>query len=289
MGIYVHEAHNHKRLNTNIINEHIELIGIQIQEAAYFVVYRPPRGNKNIFINKIIEIKQSKEWKEINFAGDLNIDITAEEYEELQEHQLLPVITKPTRITETTKTTIDNILTNTRTHTGYIIPCSISDHFITLKTSIHDQRKSKETVQIRNTSKEHIGNLIQDLENTNWKDILESNNTLEASTKLFDKLHESYNTHIPFKDLKAKKINNPWVTTAIANSIKQERKLYNKRIARNNPQAIQNHKTYKKILDKTIRKARTLHYQNKLKDNKSSRETWEVIYETAKQKKKQRR
>ena len=74
-------------------------------------------------------------------------------------------------------------------------------------------------------------------------------------------------------------------TTAIANSMKQERKLYNKRIARNNPQTIQNHKKYKKILDKTIRKARTLHYQNKLKDNKSSRETWEIIYETAKQKK----
>ena len=285
VAIYVHEAHNHKRLDTNIINEHIELIGIEIQETAYFAIYRPPRGNKKIFTNKVIEIKQSKKWKEINFAGDFNIDITSEEYEELQEHQLLPVITKPTRITETTKTTIDNILTNTKTHTGYIIPCSISDHFITLKTSTHEHRKSKETIKIRNTSKEHVNNLINDLTNTNWEDILENNNTLEASSKLFEKLHTSYNTHIPFKEIKAKKTNNPWVTTAIANSMKQERKLYNKRIARNNHQAIQTHKEYKKILDKTIRKARTTHYQNKLKDNKSSKETWDVIYETAKQKK----
>ena len=74
---------------------------------------------------------------------------------------------------------------------------------------LHEQRKSKETVQIRNTGKEHVSNLIQDLTNTNWEDILESNTTLKASSKLFDKLHESYNTHIPFKDLKAKKINNP--------------------------------------------------------------------------------
>jgi len=91
----------------------------------------------NIFYSKILN-KISAEKKEIYIMGDFNIDLlkfdTNLSHEEFPQYNLSsglkPYIIRPTRITPTSKSLIDNIFSNNidpKNLSGNVI-CSISDH-----------------------------------------------------------------------------------------------------------------------------------------------------------------
>ena len=65
-----------------------------------------------------------------------------------------------------------------------------------------------------------------------------------------------------------------------------ERKLYMKRLHKKTDYAKTKHLQYKRELDRTIRKAKKDYYQGKLNKVSDSKETWKIIFETAKRKKK---
>ena len=89
-------------------------------------------------MNGLLELLAG-ENKEIYIMGDMNIDLlklnehwkTGEYVENIFTHGFIPLITKPTRITDHSATLIDHIYTN-RTDTNMtsgIIMTDISDHF----------------------------------------------------------------------------------------------------------------------------------------------------------------
>ena len=104
-------------------------------------VYRHPHYNNindfSKYINKCL-IKLNKENKDVYIAGDFNIDLLKYEtntnnrefYNLMTSNGFLPLIIQPTRITETTKSLIDNIYTNAFTNenqSGNIL-LEIADH-----------------------------------------------------------------------------------------------------------------------------------------------------------------
>jgi len=102
-------------------------------------VYEHPSANSEEFTLKFEEL-----LKEMNFnrydayiLGDMNIDLlkhhthhqTGRYLDMLYSHDLLPVITKPTRITNHTAALIDHIYTNTvKSLVSGILTVDISDH-----------------------------------------------------------------------------------------------------------------------------------------------------------------
>ena len=94
----------------------------------------------NTDVNHVLQIL-SKENKNYYLLGDFNIDLlkdethrpTSEFLDLIYSYYLVPTILKPTRITETSATIIDNIMTNTNGEikTGIIVT-DITDHFPTV-------------------------------------------------------------------------------------------------------------------------------------------------------------
>ena len=96
--------------------------------------------------------------------GDFNIDLLkvddqrpTHDYRELVfSYSLLPTIYKPTRITETTATIVDNILTNVETVIkSSILVTDITDHIptvLTTRNSLSDHSGSTKEVYLQKDS-----------------------------------------------------------------------------------------------------------------------------------------
>ena len=115
--------------------------------------------------------------------GDFNIDLLKEEVFRpirdylnlLFSHSFLPKIVKPTRITPTTATLIDNILTNNHDDVNSFI--TITDHFPTVISTKLNFRKNKnvnsEPIYKISFSDGNINNLKQKLSLVKWNEILD--------------------------------------------------------------------------------------------------------------------
>ena len=115
--------------------------------------------------------------------GDMNIDLlkfdshrkTSDYLDNLFSHGFLPVISKPTRVSNSSATLIDHIYTNDITssyHSGIIIN-DVADHFGTFCIF---QRKTKPKKSIkfmkRSFSKQNMNNLYSKLQETDFSAVL---------------------------------------------------------------------------------------------------------------------
>lgn len=153
VAMYINDCITYKRrtdLEDVLCNEaealFIELpckYGVSKKPIVVAEIYRPPGGSVKDFCEKIdlcCDIIE-KEGKLSYIMGDLNINLlnsvnhqaTGEFLNVMHSHMLVPVITRPTRVTEYSSTLIDHIFTNVteilecNLVTG-ILYCSISDH-----------------------------------------------------------------------------------------------------------------------------------------------------------------
>ena len=103
-------------------------------------IYKHPPANVEDFTLKFDEFlnKLNPSKCDMYIMGDMNIDLlkyhshqqTERYLDMIYSLDLLPVITKPTRITSHTATLIDHIYTNTVSRlTSVIVTLDISDHF----------------------------------------------------------------------------------------------------------------------------------------------------------------
>ena len=109
-------------------------------------IYRLPNTNIANFIDKLDEALDSHNLLNAStyILGDINININkfdrpaaSQNYLDiLCSHGLFPSITIPTRVSKTSATIIDHILTNDNTHQLYpgVIKTDLSDHYITFVT-----------------------------------------------------------------------------------------------------------------------------------------------------------
>ena len=103
-------------------------------------IYRPPSANDLLFIDKLSEqmsIISGNGYDEIILRGDFNLDILNYDNNEntlnllnsLTSQSLIPLITKPSRITNQTATLIDNIFINQPNH---LFPVFLSLTYLTI-------------------------------------------------------------------------------------------------------------------------------------------------------------
>ena len=288
ISIYIAEHINANKINNSeIINEHIETVSISIEQKIITAVYRPPAGNKNIFINELQNIIQKHKDKKIYIGGDFNINLCAKLYEPLIDLGLIPACNKFTRIDKNSRSIIDNILTTEKQCKCYIVPCSISDHFPII---LEDEQKFKplsQKLEIRTINHESIEKFKNALLLQNWENIT-SNNNISTAYKDFEKIiKKQFEENFPLRLIHTKK-NKSWITPGIRKSQKIERKLYIKKCAKPTQANIAKHTEYKKILDKTKRKAKNNYIKSQFESAKGdSKKTWETIRQTINKKNKE--
>ena len=266
------------------------------------VIYRPPDTDIrkfNDFLDKCLG-KIRAEKKLSYLMGDYNINImnweehipTQEFVDLLSSHGHLPYITKPTRVTKTSATLIDNIFSNDLENVEYshsgILYTDISDHFPVFYIDYSCSIEDEDTVVHRRVySQENIDAFITKLSNKVWNDLLVCDDVETAYSLFMDNFIEMYNDSFPLKAFKkgykTKKI---WLSEGMKRSIKRKNKLF-KRFKRSGKlEHEEQYKSYRNRLNKILSNAQRAYYEKILEENKGNlRKSWQILKDIINRKK----
>ena len=148
-------------------------------------IYRRPNTNEDEFINFITSVSEyaASEKSNLIIGTDQNINLLRTENSKVKrllevtyEQGIIPCITKPTRVTKSSATLIDQIYVNGelfRNMTSNIVLCDTSDHWpcaVNLKITAHRPFESK-TITGRQTSDVKINELNRYLNCYQWDNL----------------------------------------------------------------------------------------------------------------------
>jgi exonuclease III len=230
------------------INEKCELdfeaegVKIQLSSAENIIVvglYRSPNGCIRSFFEKLEEllVKLFSNSSKFLLIGDININVldttnsnTQRLCDLLRSFNLKWSIESPTRITPTSRTAIDNVISNISNITVSVLNTAISDHFAQ-EAVIHDFKPTtyKPTVKITRTFKAHNINLLNNfLKNVNWAFL----NNYACTDDMYNAFSSCFNYYLdlscPYKKSKMfhRTNYNSWITKGILVS-RDKLKFYN--------------------------------------------------------------
>ena len=237
-GVAIFTKNNHEafeRDDLKVCTPEFEAVWIEIKiKGSKSIVigctYRHPHyyniEDFSNYINKSL-IKLNKENKEVYVTGDFNIDLLKYEtntkyrefYNLMTSNGFLPLIIQPTRITETTKSLIDNIYTNeymNDNESGNIL-LEIADHLIQfVSVQKHTTKLTKDTYYKRNHTNWNEEHFIDDLSIQNWE--FNSEDPDLRYNDLIMRYESCVNRHLPLKKMNKKEIkmkSKPWITSTI--------------------------------------------------------------------------
>ena len=186
-------------------------------------------------------LNQSK--YQVILVGDFNIDFfqiithqSTERYlDMLFSNNFFPLITKPTRITNHSKTLIDHIYVNMPTDQmlSGIALFDISDHLPIFCVISMTFKKQNEKIFYRDYKQFNKEDYLQELTRIDWNAKLNNlnNNINEMTNDVIKTIEEISNKHAPVKEVpyarsKLKQFTKPWITNGILKSIKTKQKMY---------------------------------------------------------------
>ena len=165
---------------------------------------------------------------------------------------VVSIINKPTRVTSSSVTAIDNILTNSffdlSLKTG-IIKTDISDHFpiyFSIKTVFLNEKSPSIKCYKRIINDRRINEFKVKLSILNWDDVIDEANPNFAYNTFLDKFLKIYDEIFPIKEyeITGKSLKSPWITSALKKSSKHKQKLYVKYLKKRTEN---NLSTYKRL------------------------------------------
>ena len=245
-------------------------------QALVCSAYRPPNTDCKKFIssfnNKLKELQKMKNTTLV-IGLDHNMDFlkspnhvnTQNFLEKILENNMTPTITRPTRITQTSATLIDNILVSSEligSIRSSICIDNMSNHLpcITVLQNALMTGKEPVTIHTRKLDKVSINRLNTELSNRDWTKELPGND----SNQNFDIFHkillDEINHFVPMttKTIKYKRLRRePWLTAGLVKSINKDKRLYRHSIKINATDTdITKYKNYHQVLSKVKRQTK---------------------------------
>ena len=224
VGLFVAEKMEFvKRNDLCYFDDCIECVSIEIDRLVFStkrnvvvpVIYRPPNTGTRHFNEKLCALLEciSSEKKLCYLIGDYNINIlnygnhsaTDEFVYMLYSHAFLPLINRPTRITQTSATILDNIFTNNiderECGQNGILVTDISDHFPIFYIGHNTQViESDETyITSRNYSNVNKLSFQQALSEIDWSEIYMISDAQPAFTWFYSRCTKLFDKHFPKK------------------------------------------------------------------------------------------
>ena len=260
--------------------------------------YRPPNTNLTEFqeaYNQLLMNMGNIKNTESLIGIDHNLDFikqdihppTARYIEINLEHNMLPTITRPTRISNTCATLIDNILISSKlqgTFKSGVLTNDISDHmpcYLVLPDAT-THKPIMHTVHYRNLNAKAKNNILDSLSQVEWQTELDDRSVEQAFNTFHHKIIDSIDKYAPIrtKTIKpSKQARAPWISTGILNSINRSKILYKKSIKTTAGfEQKDKYKKYQKALERIKRQAKFLYFSTKcieLRTNGSK--LWKLI------------
>ena len=278
----------------------IEAIWIQVKfpthTTLFSVVYRSELETPNFFDNYhgVIE----KAWLKtdsIFVLGDLNCCmleaqnnpgstlITSKTKNLLrlfEDFNLQNVIAEPTRITYTTKSPIDLIVTtkvDVVRCTG-VMPLGISDHCLVYATlKLGSKRPPPKIIRTRNFKNFNAANFKADIEKIPFH-ILEIFHHKDDALWGWEQLFKDIcNAHAPFKDVKVRSMSAPWINNTIRHKMNRRFKLFKEANRTKDPSKWAAYKKLRNEITADICRAKAKHFKGLLADVKTTAEYWNLL------------
>ena len=245
-------------------------------------LYRPPNLPPIEFITKYEKLLKmvEQEKKELILGLDHNLDLlkcathkqTETFLETNLEHGLTPTIIRPTRITHSSATLIDNVMVSKKfcgiTRSGILIE-NASDHLACLVRieNFRTKKSDKICITSRDTRDKNMSKLKEELRDINWSEELASKNVDILSEKFHRILSEKIEHFTPLvsRTISAKNLRHEkWLTVGLLNSFKKSKILYKQTINKNNDEkACKRYREYNLVLQKVKRYAKKSYYIEK--------------------------
>ena len=226
VALFINENLNYiKRDDLSIFIPHeMETIFVEIQykrskPIIVGVIYRPntlPRADLDMFISNLLEIqsKISNENKTSYLMGDYNINLlnfgthtkTNEFIDDVISQGFLPYILKPTRVTDTSATSIDHIYSN-HTYTNHdsgIIVTDLADHFGVFHITYDATNKTESTyIYVRQLKDSNINEFKNILTQADFADVLNNEDTDDAYNCFIKEYSSLFDKACPIKYIRA--------------------------------------------------------------------------------------
>ena len=307
VGLYIRDDINFNTVpEHSYVTENIETLFIRItnlHRPVYVgVIYRPPSGNPTAFTHDLESILSKLPKDNCYLMGDYNLDLLnlskkgCREFEDtIATRGYMPLLSIATHQQPgCIKTCIDNILTNqdpNRILANGKINSRISGH-----SGIFQLSKIGLCNQSSNTEQDSKVKIYYEYSNENIQKFckLVSNELWSDSPKSFDQFMATYQECIDKscklavpKTTKRNPINNPWISTAIIQSISTNDQLREKwvKALRANPAGDHSglkkqHMKHQRLLRHLIKQAKRKLYLSKFEKYKGDKKmTWKVINE----------
>ena len=266
------------------------------QAVIIGVLYRPPDTNISVFNDYLTEIlsKIKTENKSLYLLGDYNINLLnidnhrpSHEFTDLMfSHSLIPCITKPTRVTRTSATLIDNIFSNIITRNSDTISgvlyTDISDHFPIFYIDYSNSKTKRESpVKKRIYSQANILSFSEQLSQYDWSKVMSDVDPQHAYTCFHTEFSTLYDKCFPVKIIKqGYKSRKPWLTEGLKIAIKRKNEMYRRSLRSGCIEHEAEYKMYRNKLNSLIDIAEKDYYDNLLTLNKTNlKKTWNILKE----------
>ena len=303
VSLFVHKSISYKCLSSlNVMCDSLECNFIELNSCPPLnkpivigAMYRPPNTNISTFVSDHLTPILSTQIIQSSICyimGDFNINLlnhalhvqTTDFIDTMFASSFFPLINRPTRITHTSSTLIDNIFTNC-TYTQHalsgILTSDISDHLPIFHIAKHTVKKTQNHTHPRpiiNTRTLH--NMHRALLAQNWHDVTQNNDVQAAYTNFSNIITHAYSEHIPHKNTTSKKKLKPWITNALLTSIKRKNKLYAIYLKHKTTPSLDQYKRYKNKLLNLIRISKKSYYNEKLQQNQYQlKQSWKILKE----------
>ena len=293
VGIFISERIRFTEVKLNDNYECIEYVVINIttknknKSITVGSLYRPPNTNDSKFVEEyeclLSNLYKTSKTKKLILGMDHNLDFLkhsvhkrTQDFIELNlDNNLLPSITRPTRITKSSATLIDNIIVSQSLMANCksrIVIDDISDHLpsIVKFDEMLQKCKTSKLVTSRNLNERTLQKISDSLTRTNWSDVI-TENVDESFDSFHDLLLKTLDKYAPTVTRKLSNKNfrcEAWLNPSLLRCIKTQKRLYLKTIkASVHDQDIIKYKNYKKVLEKLKRLAKNTYIRQSAKNS----------------------
>ena len=257
---------------------------IRTHSDSFYVctIYRPPNSKEKEFIKHYKRLlgKFNQPQKEKLIIGlDHNMDLknhskhppTKEFIDINLDSNLIPTITKPTRITRNSATLINNIIVGKQFHDfeATIGISDISDHLPLILKSYQPKlyKRHPQSLTIRDFNEQKCEVINSRLQDIDWKVELLDKSANEAYSWFHNKFQEILDSEAPVITVKVKPnkiLNEPWMSPGLLKCTKKQKRLYRKTINKNSTETDElKYKEYRNILSQILRRTKEEYYRNK--------------------------
>ena len=275
VALYINDSLQHKYLPdmSKCLDNCAEVVSLEIalkngKKALICCIYRAPKTDLEQLNEFISNFCRNTRNKTVYLCGDFNIDLLQHDtntstnnfIDHLYSFGLHPLITRPTRITGHSKTLIDNIFTTnlSNIHSGLIIN-DLSDHLPILL--IFEYKHNNSTNVIYNTKRivndHNINVMMHKFKETNWNEILASEDVNYMYDTFTAMLRNIYNTTCPVTVTKQKLVrkipDKPWMTNSLKQACKKKNLLYRQFLKKRSVASEERYKRYKNKLTGILR------------------------------------